>query len=93
MSSAVLTAQWLADACSGSVIADSGGAPTGFAIDSRQVQHGDLFIGIPGARSDGGAFAAQVIEGGAWGALVTPGHSSAAAKATAPDWCVDDRGG
>ncbi len=81
MSSAVWTAQWLADACSGSVIADSGGAPTGFAIDSRQVQHGDLFIGIPGARSDGGAFAAQVIEGGAWGALVTPGHSSAAAKA------------
>ena len=77
MSAAVWTADWLADACAGRVVVDAGGSATGFAIDSREARPGDLFVGIPGARNDGGEFAAQVIESGAWGALVTPDHSSA----------------
>ena len=41
-------------------------------IDSRQVQPGDLFIGLPGEQVDGGRFAAGALAAGAWGVLVTP---------------------
>ena len=39
-------------------------------IDSRAVGPGDLFVGLPGERVDGGAFAAAALEAGAWGVLV-----------------------
>jgi UDP-N-acetylmuramoyl-tripeptide--D-alanyl-D-alanine ligase len=41
-------------------------------VDSREVGPGDLFIGLPGARVDGGSFAAQALDAGAWGVLVSP---------------------
>jgi len=53
------------------------GAPAGpvrAVIDSRSVEPGDLFVGLPGERVDGGAFAAAALEAGAWGVLVAPGH-------------------
>ena len=65
------TATALAEASGATVIADPGGSASGFAIDSREVAPGELFIGIPGATVDGGSFAAPVIESGAFGALVT----------------------
>ncbi len=39
--------------------------------DSRQCQPGDLFIGMPGTRVDGGGFALQAIERGALGAVIS----------------------
>lgn len=53
--------------------------PTAVAIDSRNVSPGALFVGIPGARADGGAYAADVLRAGAWGVLVRPEHAEAAA--------------
>ena len=41
-------------------------------VDSRLVGPGDLFVGLPGARVDGGEFAATALEAGAWGVLVAP---------------------
>jgi UDP-N-acetylmuramoyl-tripeptide--D-alanyl-D-alanine ligase len=45
------------------------------AIDSRAAAEGDLFVGLPGERVDGGAYAAQALAAGAWGALVEPARA------------------
>jgi UDP-N-acetylmuramoyl-tripeptide--D-alanyl-D-alanine ligase len=39
-------------------------------IDSRDVRAGDLFVGLPGERFDGGEFGAEALRKGAWGILV-----------------------
>ncbi len=39
-------------------------------IDSREVRKGDLFVGLPGERADGGEFGAAALQAGAWGILV-----------------------
>jgi UDP-N-acetylmuramoyl-tripeptide--D-alanyl-D-alanine ligase len=44
-------------------------------IDSRDVQPGDLFVGLPGEHVDGGRFAMQALAAGAWGVLVAPQHA------------------
>jgi UDP-N-acetylmuramoyl-tripeptide--D-alanyl-D-alanine ligase len=49
--------------------------PSRAVIDSREVLAGDLFVGLAGARDDGGLFAAQALEAGAWGVLVRPRHA------------------
>jgi UDP-N-acetylmuramoyl-tripeptide--D-alanyl-D-alanine ligase len=59
------------------------GGPRRAAIDSRSVQAGDLFVGLPGANVDGGAYAAQALRDGAWGVLVTPEHAADLAAAGA----------
>ncbi|HTZ63723.1 MAG TPA: UDP-N-acetylmuramoyl-tripeptide--D-alanyl-D-alanine ligase [Solirubrobacteraceae bacterium] len=56
--------------------------PVGVSIDSRTLAPGELFVGLGGARSDGGRFAAQALAAGAWGVLVAPEHARAAAAAT-----------
>lgn len=53
------------------------GGPSRVTIDSRDVRPGDLFVGLPGARVDGGTFAAGALEAGAWGVLVAPAHAAA----------------
>lgn len=60
-----------------------GGAthPSRAVIDSREAGEGDLFFGIPGANVNGGQYAAQVIDSGAWGVVVTPEHFDAASAA------------
>lgn len=42
----------------------------GFAIDTRKVQPGDVFIALPGARTDGHDFLAAARQAGAVGAIV-----------------------
>jgi UDP-N-acetylmuramoyl-tripeptide--D-alanyl-D-alanine ligase len=49
--------------------------PARAVIDSRSVQPGDLFVGLPGERVDGGAFARVALAAGAWGVLVAPQHA------------------
>lgn len=41
-------------------------------IDSREVGPNDLFVGLPGASADGGQFAQQALDAGAWGVIVAP---------------------
>jgi len=48
------------------------GGPGRTVIDSRGIQPGDLFFGLPGERVDGGAFAITALEAGAWGVVVAP---------------------
>jgi UDP-N-acetylmuramoyl-tripeptide--D-alanyl-D-alanine ligase len=52
--------------------------PLRAVVDSRQARPGDLFVGLPGARDDGGRFAARALAAGAWGALVAAQHAPAA---------------
>jgi UDP-N-acetylmuramoyl-tripeptide--D-alanyl-D-alanine ligase len=52
--------------------------PSRVTIDSRDIRAGDLFVGLPGQRVDGGAFAAAALEAGAWGVLVAPAHAGVA---------------
>ncbi len=52
--------------------------PSRAAIDSRRVAAGELFVGLPGERVDGGAHAAQALRAGAWGVLVAPEHAESA---------------
>ena len=60
--------------------AEDGPGPDRAVIDSRQAGPGALFVGLPGARADGGAFAPQALDAGAWGALVAEEHAGAAAR-------------
>jgi UDP-N-acetylmuramoyl-tripeptide--D-alanyl-D-alanine ligase len=53
------------------------GAPCRVVIDSREVQPGDLFVGLRGEHVDGGAYAEQALRAGAWGVLVAPQHATA----------------
>ena len=64
----------------GARLATAGTAPGGPArvvIDSREAGPGDLFVGLPGERTDGGRFAGQTLEAGAWGVLVSEEHAGA----------------
>jgi UDP-N-acetylmuramoyl-tripeptide--D-alanyl-D-alanine ligase len=58
-----------------------GGRPERAAVDSREVQVGDLFVGLPGAHADGGEFADRALAAGAWGALVAPDRAEELAAA------------
>ncbi len=49
--------------------------PVHAVVDSRAAGAGVLFVGLPGSRVDGGAFAAAALDAGAWGVLVAPGHA------------------
>ncbi len=46
--------------------------PSRVTIDSRDVGPGDLFVGLPGSRTDGGRFASSALHAGAWGVVVAP---------------------
>jgi UDP-N-acetylmuramoyl-tripeptide--D-alanyl-D-alanine ligase len=52
--------------------------PDRTVIDSRAAGPGTLFVGLPGANTDGGSFAAQALASGAWGTLTRPTHAAAA---------------
>ena len=61
----------------------AGDGPSRVVIDSREVGPGDLFVGIPGERADGGSFARGALEAGAWGVLVTPEWAAESVEAEA----------
>jgi len=50
--------------------AGQGGRPERAVIDSREVGEGDLFFALQGERADGGEFATQALDAGAWGVVV-----------------------
>jgi UDP-N-acetylmuramoyl-tripeptide--D-alanyl-D-alanine ligase len=66
-----LDGERLASAAGAEVLAaGGGGGPQRATIDSRDVREGDLFVGLPGERFDGGEFGVEALRGGAWGILV-----------------------
>jgi UDP-N-acetylmuramoyl-tripeptide--D-alanyl-D-alanine ligase len=77
----VLTAAMIATATGGQLTA---GAPDrvieGFSIDSRTLQHGDLFFAVVAAR-DGHEFVDDAVARGAIGAVVHPGFTQRIAAA------------
>lgn len=59
----------LAQVSGGRLIGDDA-AFTSAAIDTRQLKTGELFVALPGSKTDGHGFVAQAAQGGAAGALV-----------------------
>ena len=69
--------QEIAAAMGAEIVAEGGeGSPRRATIDSAATEPGDLFFGLRGERVDGGEFAAQAIENGAWGVVVNPAMRS-----------------
>ncbi len=52
--------------------------PERVSIDSRDAGPGTLFVGLKGAKADGGAYAANALAQGAWGILTTEDHAQTA---------------
>jgi UDP-N-acetylmuramoyl-tripeptide--D-alanyl-D-alanine ligase len=55
--------------------------PENVSIDSRTVGPGELFVGLEGEHADGGRYAVQAMQAGAWGVLVKPEHAKSIASA------------
>ena len=74
---------WVAGAAQASLRAGDPGAPgpRRTVIDTREVREGDLFVGMPGTRADGGTFAAEALAAGAWGVMVSSAHAGSVAAA------------
>ena len=89
------TPQQVAQAARASLIAPPpipgatpGGRPSGperVTIDSRDAGPGALFVGLPGAHYDGGAFAPAALAAGAWGVVASPEHADRAARVAQDD--------
>ena len=77
------TAAWVADAADATLRAGDARAPgpRRAVIDTREVERGDLFVGLRGSRADGGAFASDALAAGAWGVMVSGDHAARAAGA------------
>jgi UDP-N-acetylmuramoyl-tripeptide--D-alanyl-D-alanine ligase len=50
--------------------------PIAVTIDSRAVEAGSLFVGLPGSVQDGGEFAGAALAAGAWGVIVSEQHAA-----------------
>ena len=61
-----------------------GGRPDRAVVDSREQVPGDLFVGLRGARIDGGRFAAEALVNGAWGILVERSRAEEVMSSGAP---------
>jgi UDP-N-acetylmuramoyl-tripeptide--D-alanyl-D-alanine ligase len=67
-------------AVAAAAVADAGaqdGGPVRVVVDSRHAGPGDLFVALPGARTDGGMFASDALAAGAWGVLAQSAHLEA----------------
>ena len=65
-----LTADELVTASGGTLLTRSDRPILGGAVDSREVQPGNLFVALPGERTDGHRFVGVALEAGAAGVLV-----------------------
>jgi UDP-N-acetylmuramoyl-tripeptide--D-alanyl-D-alanine ligase len=76
-------AAWIAEVTGGRVISEGDGSEFERAtIDSREAGPGTLFVGLPGTTADGGKFAPQALEKGAWGVMVAEQHATDEALST-----------
>jgi len=81
----VYTLKDIAEIVSGRVDGDAGAAIKGFAVDSRAVRPGDMFVALPGGRADGHDFVGAAVAAGAAAVMV-----SQAVKIKIPLVLVDD---
>ncbi|MFL5870527.1 MAG: UDP-N-acetylmuramoyl-tripeptide--D-alanyl-D-alanine ligase [Solirubrobacterales bacterium] len=66
-----LSPEQIADVAGAERVREGGaGRPSRAEIDSRRISGGELFFGLAGSRTDGGAHARAALEAGAWGAVV-----------------------
>jgi UDP-N-acetylmuramoyl-tripeptide--D-alanyl-D-alanine ligase len=67
-------AAWLAEAACAQLVAGDPATPgpERVVIDSREASARTLFVGLRGENVDGGEFAQQALDQGAWGVLVRP---------------------
>ncbi len=74
-------AEWVARAAGATIVTGepSTAGPRKAEIDTRLAGAGDLFVGLRGDRVDGGRFASDALDAGAWGVLVAPEHAERAA--------------
>jgi UDP-N-acetylmuramoyl-tripeptide--D-alanyl-D-alanine ligase len=68
-----------------------GGRPERAVVDSRQTEPGDLFFGLPGEHADGGQFARDALEAGAWGVVVSPDHARSLMDTGLEGWVLAAR--
>src|SRR5438067_9511478 len=61
--------------------AGAASGPLRAGIDTRTLAPGELFIGLRGERTDGGAHASEALAKGAWGVLADPDPAQAALAA------------
>jgi len=86
-----LTTEQMAAAMGAEVIGRGpGGVPGRAEIDSRKVEGGELFFGLTGGQTDGGAHAGGAIGAGAWGVVVTPERASGLADSGAFVFSCED---
>jgi UDP-N-acetylmuramoyl-tripeptide--D-alanyl-D-alanine ligase len=80
------SAAWVAEAAGGRLVAGDPGAPgpRRAVVDSRELEPGDLFVGLVGSNADGGQFAAAALDAGAWGALLGPSRAEQLAARGGP---------
>lgn len=62
----------IAELCRTLRIPSKPGSVSGLSLDSRMVQHGDLYAALPGAHTHGAEFAAQAVAAGAAAILTDP---------------------
>ncbi|HEY7522608.1 MAG TPA: UDP-N-acetylmuramoyl-tripeptide--D-alanyl-D-alanine ligase [Candidatus Limnocylindrales bacterium] len=72
------TAEDLAEITGGTLLARSSRPIRGAAVDTRLVRPGELFVALPGERTDGHRFLAQAVDGGAAALIVTEALPEAA---------------
>ena len=86
-----LTADELVAATGGRLLARSDRAVLGAAVDSRAVEPGNLFVALPGERTDGHAFVGAALDAGAAAVIVArPLDADALAGRDAIVVLVDD---
>ncbi len=73
-----------------SLVPGAPGSVTGVTLDSRRVAPGDLYVGLPGQRAHGAAFAADAARAGAVALLTDAAGAALAADAGLPLVVVDD---
>jgi UDP-N-acetylmuramoyl-tripeptide--D-alanyl-D-alanine ligase len=84
-----LDAQRIATEIGGEVVVEGReGTADRAVIDSREAGAGDLFFGLRGERTDGGAHAAAALAAGAWGAVVDPARAAELAADDLPGWVL-----
>src|SRR5947207_2885576 len=70
-----LTAEWVAAAMAGTIVAAGGrGEFSGVSIDTRTLRAGELYVGIRGDTFDGADFSAAAVAAGAAGIVVPRGR-------------------
>ena len=82
------TAEDLVRLTGGRLLARSDRPIRGAAVDSRLVQPGELFVALPGERTDGHAFLADAIARRRGGADRRPARSATRPRSATSPWCA-----